>query len=122
MDELTVLKDKNYYHVYQPIWNIKKWEIIGYESLFRIANDQEMSIETFFEEAREENHLFELDTFLINNTIENFQSLSPRRKRPLFVNIFPSTILNKGFNMFVSTLIRNFPTMKGKIVFEINEF
>ncbi|MCF2649904.1 MULTISPECIES: EAL domain-containing protein [Niallia] len=121
MDELTVLKDKNYYHVYQPIWNIKKWEIIGYESLFRIANDQEMSIETFFEEAREENHLFELDTFLINNTIENFQSLSPRRKRPLFVNIFPSTILNKGFNMFVSTLIRNFPTMKGKIVFEINE-
>jgi EAL domain-containing protein (putative c-di-GMP-specific phosphodiesterase class I) len=121
VDELTVLKDKNYYHVYQPIWNIKKWEIIGYESLFRIAN-QEMSIETFFEEAREENHLFELDTFLINNTIENFQSLSPRRKRPLFVNIFPSTILNKGFNMFVSTLIRNFPTMKGKIVFEINEF
>ncbi|MCM2981767.1 hypothetical protein CHH55_22480 [Niallia circulans] len=121
MDIITRLKSKKFYHVYQPIWNIKEWKIIGYESLLRISQEPDISLEAFFADARKENYLSELDTFLINNTIEHYQILSSRRKKPLFINIFPSTIIHESFDSLILSLLEKFPAMKGKIIFELNE-
>lgn len=121
MDIITRLKSKEFYHVYQPIWNIKEWKIIGYESLLRISQEPDISLEAFFADARKENNLSELDTFLINDTIEHYQILSSRRKKPLFINIFPSTIIHESFELLILSLLEKFPAMKGKIIFEINE-
>lgn len=121
MDIIKRLKSQNFYHVYQPIWNIKEWKIIGYESLLRISDDPDLPLETFFANARKENYLSKLDTFLINDTIEHYQTLTARRKKPLFINIFPSTLLDELFESFILSLVENFPAMKGKIIFELNE-
>lgn len=43
------------------------------------------------------------------------------KKYFLFVNVFPSTIVHSDFPRFIEGLLNNYPDIKDRIVFEINE-
>ena len=108
------------YHLYQPIWDLTNWNILGYESLVRVRQMEFIDIQSLFQTARNENYLYELDTFLIENSIVHF----PRiffRQRLLFLNIFPSTLCNTGFRNYLIRLVESYPFIQKRIVFELNE-
>jgi EAL domain-containing protein (putative c-di-GMP-specific phosphodiesterase class I) len=107
-------------HVYQPLWDLSNWKIFGYESLIRIVNGGIHNIEQLFQIAREQGCLYELDTTSIKNSILHFP-FSKQRKKLLFLNIYPSTILHDRFKSFLDDLVAHFPAIEGQIVFELNE-
>ncbi|WP_157842743.1 MULTISPECIES: EAL domain-containing protein [Bacillus] len=114
------VKKNSFEHVYQPIWNMDKWQIIGYESFIRFDNYEVGSIERVFSEARKQDLLFDLDTISILGAINNFPT-HLLNNTFLFVNIYPSTILHPFFETFLKKLVRSKQVIQGKVIFEINE-
>ncbi|WP_044747897.1 EAL domain-containing protein [Bacillus alveayuensis] len=115
-----LIEKKQFKHVYQPIWDLTNWKIIGYESLIRVKNQPFVNVELLFKEARKNNCLYELDTAAIENSILYF----PRfyfNMRLLFLNIFPSTLRHEQFHSFLTSLVEKYPFIQGRIVFELNE-
>ncbi|MBT2663863.1 EAL domain-containing protein [Bacillus sp. ISL-45] len=43
------------------------------------------------------------------------------RNTTLFTNIFPSTLVHPNFPEFIRRLVQDYPIIKGRVVFEINE-
>ncbi|SFA49711.1 EAL domain, c-di-GMP-specific phosphodiesterase class I (or its enzymatically inactive variant) [Parageobacillus thermantarcticus] len=107
-------------HVYQPLWNLENWNILGYEALIRVANGSIENVESLFRKAREEGYLYEFDTASIKNAVSHFP-FSQLNKKLLFLNIYPSTILHGRFRCFLDELTSKFPETSGQIVFELNE-
>jgi EAL domain-containing protein (putative c-di-GMP-specific phosphodiesterase class I) len=115
-----LMKNNQLVHVYQPIWDLNTWKIVGYESLIRVRNNSFVNVEMLFEGARNNNCLYELDTFAIENAIAGF----PRfhfEKYLLFINVFPSTLFHEQFECFLLELVEKYPFIQGRIVFELNE-
>lgn len=115
-----LVEGKQFEHVYQPIWDLDTWNIFGYEALMRVVNKAVPNVEHLFQRAREEGCLYELDTMAIENSISNFP-FSHLNKQLLFLNIYPSTILHEHFEDFLDDLIRKYPVIRDRIVFELNE-
>lgn len=108
-------------HVYQPIWDLNKKKIYGYEALVRFSNGFcNGNIEMAFRLAREEEFLYELDTKSISNSIKTFP-FSLLEDSLLFINIYPSTLLHKEFPTYIHQLLKQYPYIQGKIVFELSE-
>ena len=108
-------------HAYQPIWKLDSWDICGYEALLRF-NDESWNnnLEEVFEKVRQEGQLYELETLLISRAISSFPFFQVTLER-LFINIFPSTLVNEKFELFIEDILNRYPQARGKIVFEINE-
>lgn len=114
------IKNKEFYHHFQPIFDIKDWKIIGYESFLR--SDNRPKPEIVFEEARKEEQLYEMDTWSIYQAIDTYQrSGSLKKEGLLFLNIFPSTILNDQFPAFIKKIMLEFSLTSEQVVFEILE-
>lgn len=113
-------EEQLFYHVYQPLWNLEAWDILGYEALIRVANGNIENVESLFQEARKAGHLYEFDTASIKNAVSHFL-FSRLNKELLFLNIYPSTILHDRFKYFLDELTSQFPEINGRIVFELNE-
>jgi EAL domain-containing protein (putative c-di-GMP-specific phosphodiesterase class I) len=99
---------------------LNTWKIVGYESLIRVRNNPFVNVEMLFEEARNNNCLYELDTLAIENAILGF----PRfhfDKYFLFLNVFPSTLFHEQFECFLIELVEKYPFIQERIVFELNE-
>jgi EAL domain-containing protein (putative c-di-GMP-specific phosphodiesterase class I) len=122
MDLIYYIQLRKLEHVYQPIWNLKNSTLFGYEALVRFPDgDFEDRIEEAFELAREVDLLYELDTLSITTAIRNYPFPLWSKEVLLFLNIFPSTLLHSDFPLFIRQLLSNFPKIRGKIVFELNE-
>lgn len=117
---MRMLNKADIRHIYQPMWNLDGWEIFGYEALMRISNRANVEIEKVFIEARMEGRLFELDTIAIESAIRHFP-LQLLKKGLLFINIFPSTLMDERFLSFVMNLIDKYSIRSENIVFELNE-
>ncbi|MBB5325473.1 EAL domain-containing protein (putative c-di-GMP-specific phosphodiesterase class I) [Anoxybacillus tepidamans] len=115
-----LLEEKRFGHVYQPIWDLVNWVPFGYEALMRVSNSEIENIEQLFQQARQEGCLYELDTKAIENSIDHFP-FSHFHQRLLFVNIYPSTILDERFASFLDQLLTKYPAIKQRVVFEISE-
>ncbi|MFE8698544.1 EAL domain-containing protein [Cytobacillus sp. FJAT-53684] len=108
-------------HAYQPMWKLDNWQIFGYEALLRLPNTfQNHNVEQFLDQARQEGHLYEIDSMSILRAIGSFPFDSTNAEL-LFINIFPSTLLNEQFYQLINHILMYYPLAKGKIVFEINE-
>lgn len=115
----SLINDEQFYHDFQPIIDIQNGRMIGYEVLFRSKATQN-PLKTF-EAARKENLLFELDSRSIKKAISSYQNAGYSKKEGyIFVNIFPSTILNPAFPSFVENILLKFSSTQ-HIVFEISE-
>ncbi|MEJ8546258.1 EAL domain-containing protein [Brevibacillus borstelensis] len=110
-----------YYPVFQPLVQLSTGRFVGYEALLRSTAN--LSPETIFLTARTENRLFELDTFSMKGAIASYFSETPSASVAplLFINVFPSTLLNPAFHDFLHGELREYQSLSGRIVLEINE-
>ncbi|WP_301169105.1 EAL domain-containing protein [Brevibacillus nitrificans] len=115
-----LFKEKEYYHAFQPICSIPGKERIAYEALLR--SKENGNPEVLFQLVKETNALLELDTRSLYYAILTFFRSSDREGGELlFVNIFPSTIVEATFPAFIQEVVRDFEPYLNQIVLEINE-
>jgi EAL domain-containing protein (putative c-di-GMP-specific phosphodiesterase class I) len=118
-----VIENEDFYHVYQPIFEINSWNKIGYEVLFRtnFASNPEIA----FQEAKRENQLFELDSLSLQKAVRSYFSEGPQKDGYLFINVFPSSILHPQFPSILKTIMAEKSIYSHheniKIVLEITE-
>lgn len=117
---MRMLNKADIRHIYQPMWNLDGWKVFGYEALMRISNRANTEIENVFIEARMKGQLFELDTIAIESAIRHFP-LHILEEGLLFINFFPSTLMDERFLTFVMNLIDQYSIRSENIVFELNE-
>ncbi|MHB1393765.1 MAG: EAL domain-containing protein [Clostridia bacterium] len=101
MEEIKLLMSQNVKsgfkysitHWFQPIYHLKNNNIIGYEALLRDASQLQVSPVDIFIEADKNGHRNILDLISIKTALESFKDES----NLLFLNIFPSTLLERDF-------------------------
>ncbi|WP_162297893.1 EAL domain-containing protein [Halalkalibacillus sediminis] len=109
-----LIEKGDFYHCYQPIYDLNNWKIIGYEALLRTNHDLE-TIE-IFEQAEQIQLLNRLATSSFTRAAHTY-SKSSNHEVYLFINIHPSTLTTKDFIEEITKL----STLSLKIVCEINE-
>ncbi|WP_077210826.1 EAL domain-containing protein [Bacillus dakarensis] len=109
---------KNLYSEYQPLMNSSNDQIFAYEALMR--SSPKINPLAMIEYARHQEVLYELDTICIQNAITEYP-FSYYHSHYLFINIFPSTIVHDDFKNFIGSLLKKFPHIRERIVFEVNE-
>jgi EAL domain-containing protein (putative c-di-GMP-specific phosphodiesterase class I) len=115
-------------HWFQPIYHLKNNNIIGYEALLRNVSQLQVSPVDTFREADKNGHRNILDRISIKTALESFKDESSL----LFLNIFPSTLLERNFlswwdsNVSSSTpvvleLLENEPIRNWKVLKKVTE-
>lgn len=119
MSIVSFIREEQFYHFFQPICNLENWGKVGYEVLLR--SNKYPNPEYTFQEAQKEKQLYELDSRSIHKAIMTYHSAGLSKKEGfLFLNVFPSTILNQNFLSFLNQITENF--VRGQqIVLEISE-
>ncbi|MFS0553027.1 EAL domain-containing protein [Brevibacillus sp. 179-C9.3 HS] len=115
-----MFKKKEYYHAFQPICQLPEKSRIGYEVLLR--SKAGIHPEALFSIAKENKKLPELDIHSLQHALSTFfHSSNEHKNELLFVNIFPSTIIEDTFPSFMEKIARSFLPFLSRIVLEINE-
>jgi EAL domain-containing protein (putative c-di-GMP-specific phosphodiesterase class I) len=106
---------------YQPIVELSTNGLYSYESLMRCK--LKYNPDTLFRAAMRQELLYEMDIFCISKSILSyFIRRDPRNELTLFVNVFPSTLLNPAFIPALERLMDKMDDIQpNSIVFEINE-
>lgn len=118
MDRLITGSD--FYHVVQPIINLSKDQVHGYEVLLR--SERLQSPESLFNYAKDQNKLFDLDMKAIYKAFTTFKTEKTHLENVyLFINIFPSTLMDPAFNLNLQRIKSALKIQPNLIVFEINE-
>ncbi|MED1958713.1 EAL domain-containing protein [Brevibacillus formosus] len=115
----VVLQKEPPYPVFQPLVHLTTGQFFGYEALLRSAAHR--TREALFRKARAEGYLYELDTLSMKKAMESyFTRVTFYDQAPLlFINVFPSTLLNPAFLSFITEGL--FGSWNRRIVLEINE-
>ncbi|WP_062351879.1 EAL domain-containing protein [Bacillus kwashiorkori] len=119
---IEMIKQQKFTNVFQPVFqvNVHLKKIMGYESLIRTPYFK--NLDTLFNLAHISNHVFELDTASIKNSLRIFNQFFTNNDQPyILINIFPSTIVNPCFLSFLEKMEKVYPEITKKLVFEINE-
>ncbi|MCW9026698.1 MAG: EAL domain-containing protein, partial [Thiovulaceae bacterium] len=104
--------------VFQPIVNCKTQEIVKYESLMRIKNDDGTYIAPihFLELAKKNKMYHKLTKIMIDKTFETFKDID----KQVSINLSVQDILNKDIYEYIITKLSKCK-ISNKIVFEIIE-
>jgi EAL domain-containing protein (putative c-di-GMP-specific phosphodiesterase class I) len=115
-----LLQNNSFYHDFQPIYGLTDWKTIGYEVLFRSSNYPNPM--NAFQRAKKEKQLYELDSRSIQKAALSYETAGFSKKDGfLFVNVFPSTILDPKFPSFIEEIISNINCSRQQIILELNE-
>jgi EAL domain-containing protein (putative c-di-GMP-specific phosphodiesterase class I) len=116
----SLIREEKFFHHFQPIYDLVNWRRFGYEALLRTKEFQNPE-ETFIA-AKKQKQLYELDIRSIHKAVLTYRSAGFSRKDGyLFINIYPSTILNPSFPTFLNQIISNDSLKSQQIVLEISE-
>lgn len=117
----TLIDDKRIFnHLFQPIYDLSDWKVIGYEALIR--SQLHNTPEALFNHAEKEKSLYEIDSQSMHKAYYTYNISNQRKKNTnLFLNIFPSTILHENFPDFLKNSITFSENIFEKIVFEVSE-
>lgn len=85
--------ERNITHWFQPIYQLKHNNIVAYEALLRNVSALQTSPVDIFDEAKKHGCLNALDLMSVKTAVETYTD----RSALLFLNVFPSTLLEKGF-------------------------
>ncbi|MGM8213256.1 EAL domain-containing protein, partial [Virgibacillus sp. W0430] len=97
--EQLMSNNESFLHHYQPIFDLKEGTIKGYEGLLRHKKLE--STEFLFKRAKSRKRLYKLDSRSIYKAILTYQTAGFTKKEgSLFLNVFPSTLLNHKFPSF----------------------
>jgi EAL domain-containing protein (putative c-di-GMP-specific phosphodiesterase class I) len=114
-----LLREKQFFHMYQPLFSLSNWDIYGYEGLFR--SEFCMNPEDVFRLAKTNGRLYELDTQSLFQALLTFSKYRKNNKNLIFVNVFPSTLSNPSFFYFLEQSLNQITIPYQRIVLEINE-
>ncbi|MBN1687782.1 MAG: EAL domain-containing protein [Candidatus Omnitrophica bacterium] len=121
-DKKNFIRRKNPFPVrvvYQPIFDLGKRSVIGYEALARI-NKQPYFPEDLFRRTYSEGQIVDFDVICLGNAFKILPKMN--KKTLLFVNIEPitlGTLFRKG--EVIENLFRGIRRYRGRIVFELTE-
>jgi EAL domain-containing protein (putative c-di-GMP-specific phosphodiesterase class I) len=90
----NIMNKRLFFHEYQPLWRTKTKEVFAYEALIRTVHG--INPVSIFQYGREQGTLYDFDIASITNAIKSYPD-SYFEKHLLFVNIFPSTLVNPEF-------------------------
>ncbi|MCG3175789.1 MAG: hypothetical protein MOGMAGMI_00722 [Candidatus Omnitrophica bacterium] len=91
-----ILKARQIRTVYQPIVDLKKRSIVGYEALTRaLSNYPADEATSLFSDARTFGRVKELDRICVEYALKNGQDLHPEHK--IFININHETLIDDAF-------------------------
>ncbi|ANB61132.1 EAL domain-containing protein [Anoxybacteroides amylolyticum] len=116
-----IIVNQLFENVFQPIYRLIDWDIIGYESLFRcpfVSNPEE-----FFLYVNEHGSIYNLDIASIVNSLKQFSiyNKSVSYNVCLFLNVYPSTIAMPFFPQVMNQLVKNVSLLHQQVILEINE-
>ncbi|WP_164667696.1 EAL domain-containing protein [Virgibacillus doumboii] len=107
-------------HVIQPIMNLTNNSVYGYEAL--LSSREFRNPELLFKYARERHQLIDVDIRSISKFFQTFKAFNPPVKdMKIFINVFPSTIIDSSFTALLQRLELSVDINPGNIVFELNE-
>ncbi len=112
-----MLTKKDINHVFQPVVSSQTEKIVGFEALLR--HERISNPVSLFREAREQGLHTQLDMLSIEKALETFRF--QHVVELLFINIFPTTLLNMEFKIFLKRLAEKYSSHVKQIVFELNE-
>lgn len=116
----SLIEQEQYYHHYQPLYNLTNGYRIGFEVLFRSGIFKNPEIP--FQIARKVNRLYELETKSIHKAIFSYCTAGyATMEERLFINVFPSTITNPTFPTVMNKILTETQLKSQQIIFEINE-
>ncbi|UQD52290.1 hypothetical protein C0971_09915 [Bacillus methanolicus] len=116
----SIIRNDEFFHHYQPIYDIQNWKVVGYEGLFRTEGLS--TPEITFDIAKRKKKLYELDSRSIHKaSLTYLKAGYSDRYRNLFLNVFPSTITNPKFHTFIDQIINDNEFKSQQLIFEINE-
>ncbi|MFT8872909.1 MAG: EAL domain-containing protein [Sporolactobacillus sp.] len=111
---------KPFCHHFQPIVDLVTRQVIGYEALFRCNAFK--SPEEAYRQAIADNRLYALDVCSIQAAATRFQQMNSRQGgNRLFINAYPSTVMNDDFSDVLLPLHDQFQASGLSIVLEIIE-
>ncbi|HHY74785.1 MAG TPA: EAL domain-containing protein [Bacillus bacterium] len=108
--------DGQIYHVFQPIYHLKTNQCYGYEALLRSKNYDTF---TLLKIAEEKQKKFDLDFLSIKKSIYAFSQSLKGNGCPLFINIFPSTLIYLASPFLLDFIKVNPVTAHNRIIIAI---
>ena len=117
----NVLGEKKITTVFQPILDLWQKEVLGYEALSRVTDENmNISIKDMFQTAVAVGELWKLEKLCRKKAIENAASLPEGKK--LFLNVDANVILDQNFKSgFTKKNLEKHNIKPESIVFEITE-
>lgn len=113
-----LIETEDFFHYSQGLFDTDNWTRMGDEILLR---SNAGNPEAIFNEAKRINQLYELETKSILKVFKTHLTQNSMSNERLFINIYPSTLLNGDFPSFIVQVLNHFPIFKHTIVIEIIE-
>ncbi len=122
-----ILKDRKLETYFQPIYDLQKKSLIGYEALNRPqATKAFPTTEAFYDYIGQSSHVFSLDLHCRNLSIERFHQEivhSHHQIKPLlFINVHPDVLMDKNYQIGeTKNILYNYQIEACQVVFELTE-
>lgn len=114
------IENEAFEHHFQPIVDLTDQKVEAYEALFR--SQLFSNPEQAFNLAIKKKQLYELDSRSLRKAIHTYLKAGYLEKgKKLFVNVYPSTVLNINFISLIDNIIDRFPGSSQSIVLEFVE-
>lgn len=118
--ESGFIKDELFEHHFQPIVDLTDCTVRAHEALFR--SQFFASPEQAFQLAVKKEQLYELDSRSVRKAVDTYLKAGYFEKgKKLFINVYPSTVLNKSFFSLIDHIIDRFPGLSQSIILEFVE-
>ncbi|SEO24942.1 EAL domain, c-di-GMP-specific phosphodiesterase class I (or its enzymatically inactive variant) [Amphibacillus marinus] len=113
------INETSFSHHFQPIIYLPRQQYIGYEALYR--SSAYPNPECAFAAAKQVHRLFDLDTASMQKAIQVFAAAQHVKDQRLFINAYPSTLLDDRFLTFIQQTIQQAKLEPEQLVIEISE-
>ncbi len=114
------LEEGGFVPFFQPIFDIRKKEIVGYEALVRLVKDNKVvSAMHFIDMAERTGKIFDIDKITIQKAFQ--KKKKEKNDKLLFINLSGKEVSDKGFIDFLIHAAQVTGIAPSEVVFEITE-
>jgi len=117
----NIIEQNEAYALYQPIFDIQRSRLFGYEALLRVDEKYGLTPLELFSLAKMADMSYELDMTALHAAVRTFSDTTFDIDVKLFLNVLPSTLLHPRFLSDFRELLLRFGITGRRIMLEINE-